>query len=99
MKFRATGTFETETIIDIAQRLTAVLQDADVVRVQNLNVYLTVVDKSGAHRSLQLGDETIDAFALDCADLACAAPPSRLKLGRPSSGANRRPNPANRRRS
>ena len=99
MKFKAAGIFEPETIVDVAQRLTAVLQDAGVVRVENVSVYLTIVDKSGARRSLQLGEDVVDTFALDCADLACPAPAARLKVGRTAAGPARRSVPTSRRRS
>ncbi|MEO0729180.1 MAG: hypothetical protein AAFY64_02220 [Pseudomonadota bacterium] len=56
MRIKSRGTFETEALVDIAQRMMAELQDAGVSHVQNVNVYLNIIDKTGSQRTLQLGD-------------------------------------------
>ena len=80
MRFRTRGTFATESVIEIAQRLVALLQDADVARVCGLNIYLTTVDKKGAHRELMLDGQAIEIADIDCADLALPAPECKLSL-------------------
>jgi hypothetical protein len=83
MKFKTRGTFETEALIDIAQRAVACLQDAGAERVASVSVYLTVVDRHGAPCPLCLDGETLDQLDLDMADLALAVPPARLVVGKP----------------
>jgi len=86
MRFIAKGQFETENLIDVVQRLTAQLQDADVRRVADINVYLTVCNGNGLKRELLLDGEAIDRLELDCADLVCAAPKRTLAISRHASG-------------
>ena len=80
MRFKAMGIFETETLIDVVQRLVAQLQDANVQRVTGVNVYLSVIDKAGAKRTLTLGGEAIDTITLECSDLALADAKPKLQL-------------------
>ncbi|MBU2580377.1 MAG: hypothetical protein KJ622_01475 [Alphaproteobacteria bacterium] len=104
MKFKTQGTFNSETLVDIAQRAVACLQDAGAERVAGVSVYLTVVDKHGAPCPLLLGDEISDCIDLDVADLALAVPQARLKVGKPTPQRQRAPgaraanNPTKRRR-
>jgi len=80
MRFRTRGIFASETVIEIAQRLVALLQDADVARVCGLNIYLTTIDKKGAHRELALDGRALEIADIDCADLALSEPHSKLAL-------------------
>lgn len=91
MRIKSTGTFTTETLVDIAQRMMAELQDAGVSHVQNVNVYLNIVDKTGSQRSLVLGDRTIDILPLDCSDLEAQMPEQRLSLARAGADRPQRP--------
>jgi hypothetical protein len=86
MKFRSPGTFETETLIDIAQRTVAALQDAGVERVAGVNLYLTIVDKRGLPCPLCRDGEVLDWIDLDVSDLALEAPSPRLSVGKPETG-------------
>ena len=100
MRFKINGQFETETLIDVAQRITAELQDAGALRVAGINVYLSVVDRHGVSRSLTLGCELVETLSIDCSDLALDVPAPKLAVGRASSPmAGPKPRrPANRRR-
>jgi len=80
MRFRTRGIFASETVIEIAQRLVALLQDADVARVCGLNIYLTTIDKKGAHRELTLDGHALEIADIDCTDLALSEPQSKLAL-------------------
>lgn len=91
MKFKAHGTFQSETLIDITQRAVACLQDAGVERVAGVSVTVTVVDKHGAVCPLVLDGETLDQLDLDVADMALAMPSARLTVGRPETRRNARP--------
>jgi len=86
MKFKARGTFETEALIEIAQRAVACLQDAGAERLAGVSVYLTVVDKHGVPCRLYLNGETLDQLDLDVADLALAVSSAQLSVGRPQAG-------------
>ena len=99
MRFKATGTFATEAVVEIAQRLMAELQEADVRHVQNVSVYLSVIDKTGAQRQLCRGAEIVDDIALDCADLATRTPVLKLELANASRPRRRTPGPGRRKRS
>lgn len=100
MKFKTQGTFNSETLIDIAQRAVACLQDAGAERVAGVSLYVTVVDKHGAPCPLLLGDELTESVNLDVADLTLAVPQARLKVGKPTQERKRAPagQPKNRRR-
>lgn len=100
MKFTTKGTFQSETLIDIAQRAVACLQDAGAERVAGVSVYLTVVDKHGAPCPLCLNGETLDQLDLDVAGLALSMPTARLSVGKPQTGRSARPaaRPSQRRR-
>ena len=89
MKFKANGTFNSETLVDIAQRAVACLQDAGADRVTGVSVYLTVVDKHGAPCPLMLGDEMAESIDLDVADLGLKVPRAQLKVGKPALQPNR----------
>jgi len=93
MRFRTRGTFQTETVIDLAQRLVAQLQDAGVERVVDVNVYLSVVDRQGAQRHLLLDGTKIDLLNIPADDLAVAAPEKCLSVSRagarPTAGPKR----------
>jgi len=80
MRIRTNGEFKTETIVDIAQRIMAQLQDAGVERVSGLNVYLSIVDKHGAQRDLELDGTTVDVLSIDCEDLTVRKRASQLRV-------------------
>ncbi|MEO0731141.1 MAG: hypothetical protein AAFY64_12225 [Pseudomonadota bacterium] len=81
MRFKTSGVFETEALIDVVQRLVAQLQDANVQRVTGVNVYLSVIDKAGTKRTLTLGGEAIDTITLECSDLTLPDAEPKLQLG------------------
>ncbi len=99
MKFHTTGTFKTETLIDIAMRLVARLQDAGVVGVGGVAVTLTPLDKKGAPCPLLLDGEAIDKIAIDCRDIARAETEPSLAIGSSDQLRFRRPSPKRRPRS
>ncbi|MBI1384702.1 MAG: hypothetical protein GC150_07320 [Rhizobiales bacterium] len=80
MRFKIPGEFETETLLDLSQRIMAVLQDAGVERVAQLNVYLSIVGRDGLQRELERDGEPIDTLTLDGRDLACPSRPDRLTV-------------------
>lgn len=91
MKFKAKGTFNSETLIDIAQRAVACLQDAGAERVAGVSLYVTVVDKHGVPCPLLIGEEMIESLDLDVADMALHLPTARLSVGKPSPQRQRAP--------
>ncbi len=97
MKFHTTGTFETEALIDIAMRLVARLQDADVAGIGGVSVALTPLDNKGAPCPLLLDGAAIDRMKLDCSDIARPEAAPILEIGdadrRTSRGPARRQRP------
>ena len=91
MRFRTKGTFAAEAVIEIAQRLVAVLQDGDVAKVSRVNIYLTVSDKKGRSRALTLDGHEIDLLDIDCKDLALPEPQGKLGLAPETRGQNAKP--------
>jgi hypothetical protein len=81
MKFHTAGTFETEALIDIAMRLVARLQDADVAGIGGISVTLTPLDKKGAPCPLLLDGAAIDGIEIDCHDFARPEAAPCLMLG------------------
>jgi len=61
----------------------AELQEAGVSHVQNVNVYLNIIDKAGSQRSLTLRGEAVDILSIDCSDLEAQMPEPKLQLSRP----------------
>lgn len=96
MRFKIIGEFETETLIELAQRAAAQLQDAGVERVAGVNIYLSVVDRKGVMRSLSLGDEPVEQITLDCGDLALERAAPRLELSRQPYQSRKGPSPKKR---
>lgn len=80
MRFRTRGTFATEFVIEIAQRLVALLQDADVAKVSGLNIYLTTMDKKDAARDMALDGRILEIADIECEDLALPEPQGKLTL-------------------
>jgi len=74
MRFKAKGTFETEAIIDIAQRVMAQVQEAGVDHVAGFNIYLTPTDANGKHRRFVRDGLEIDHVDVEAWDLAIAEP-------------------------
>lgn len=99
MRFKATGTFTTEAVVEIAQRLMAELQEAEVRHIQDVSVYLSVIDKTGARRELSRGDAIVDAIVLDCTDLATPTPVLKLEMASAGRAPRRTPGPSRRKRS
>lgn len=96
MKFKTRGTFSPETLIDIAQRASACLQDAGVDRVTGVSLYLTVVDKHGIPCPLCLDGDALKELMLDVEHLSLPMPAPQLSVGRPSSGPRQRSSSGNR---
>lgn len=80
MKFGTKGTLPTEAIIDVSQRIVAQLQDADVTHVFGLNVYMSVVDKTGERRELALDGQVVEALTVACDDLMVVPPEGSLSF-------------------
>jgi hypothetical protein len=99
MKFHTAGTFETEALIDIAMRLVARLQDADVAGIGGISVTLTPLDKKGAPCPLLLDGAAIDRMEIDCHDIAHPETAPFLMLGSSDQRAPRKPSAKRRPRS
>lgn len=83
MKFQTAGTFETEALIDIAMRLVARLQDADVAGIGGVSVALTPLDRKGVPCPLLLDGAAIERMEIDCSDIARPASAPVLEIGDP----------------
>lgn len=99
MRFKINGEFETETLVDLAQRVMAELQDAGVAHVAGVNVYLSIRDARGVERTLMRDGQLVDCLVLDCTDLAVSRPAAPLELSRPSQDVRRTRSPKRQRRS
>lgn len=69
MRFKTQGTFETEKLIDIMQRIMAQLQDVGVPHVSGVNVYLQTIDETGSKRGLAINGIYVDELEVFCDDL------------------------------
>lgn len=74
MRFKTRGTFETEAIIDIAQRVMAQVQEAGVDHVAGFNIYLTPTDAAGKHRRFVKDGLEIDHIDVETWDLTVPEP-------------------------
>lgn len=99
MKFHTAGTFETEALIDIAMRLVARLQDADVAGIGDISVTLTPLDKKGVPCPLLLDGAAIDKMEVDCRDIAHPETAPCLMLGSADQRKPRKPSARRRPRS
>lgn len=90
MRFRTRGTMTSEAVVDVASRVVATLQDAGVERVAGVNLYLTVIDKKGAERTLEVGGELVESWDVPCADLIVPDAPKRLQVARQGAPSARR---------
>ncbi len=89
MKFGTYGTFDTESVIDVAQRIVAQLQDAGVDHVAGLNIYLTPTDKTGRHRKFVKDGLELDEMRIECWDIALPEQESEISTvyaNEPSAG-------------
>ncbi len=99
MKFHITGTFETETLIDIAMRIVARLQDADVAGIGGVSFTLTPLDKKGVPCPLLLNGAAIERMEIDCRDIAHPETAPVLEIGDPDRRTSRGPSRRHRPRS
>lgn len=74
MRFKTRGTFETEAIIDITQRVMAQLQEAGVDHVSRFNIYLYATDAEGRQRRFVKDGLEIEEVEVETWDLAVAEP-------------------------
>lgn len=78
MRFKTRGNFETEAIIEIAQRVMAQVQEAGVDHVSGFNIYLTPTDQTGKHRRFVQDGLEIDHVDIETWDLALPEPESAM---------------------
>lgn len=88
MKSRARGLYQTEALINIAERLVAALQDAGANHVRDVAIYFTAADAAGREVMFIRSDCEIDELKLDFGDLAQSVPEPKLTVVRPD---NRQP--------
>ncbi|MEM7172460.1 MAG: hypothetical protein AAF530_19990 [Pseudomonadota bacterium] len=78
MRFKTRGTFQTEAILEVAQRVMAQIQDAGVDHISGFNIYLTPTDAAGKHRRFVKDGLEIDHVDVETWDLAIVEPESEM---------------------
>ena len=93
-RFKTRGTFQTEAIIEIAQRMVAQIQDAGIEHVTGLNFYVTPADQAGRHRRFVRDGLEVDLINLETWDLEVPETDSELSSvydNEPANGKNASP--------
>ncbi len=80
MRFKTTGTFETEKLIDIMQRIMAQLQDVGVPHVSGVNIYLQTIDDTGTERGLAINGQYVEELDVCCEDLVIEQEPEENEI-------------------
>lgn len=86
MRTPVDGHYATEALIEIAQRLVAVLQDAGVTHVRDIAVTYQPTDAKGLDVDVGTLAGPLDVLALDCGHLRQEMAVSRITVLRPTPG-------------
>ncbi len=70
LKSNAPGLYATESLILIAERVMAALQDAGVTHIRDVAIYLTPADRHGVRLEVATADGPVTTLGVDCTGFA-----------------------------
>lgn len=86
MKSRAKGLYATESMVGIAERVMAQLQDAGVTHVRDVAIYYTPADWRGQVVEVGTAEGLVDELVISCGELALPMAVAKLEVRRPTPG-------------